>query len=337
MILAYYGKCLPIEKVRADCDISRDGSTAKNIMLAAQGYDLEVEAYKLEPEELKKIGMFPCVIHWNFNHFVVLKGIKGSRAYLNDPAYGDYSVSMEIFDQSFTGICLFMTPNESFAPEGQPKSIWSFAKERLKRSNAEIAAVIMLSVILLLVGILNPLLSEFFIDWCLGSSLKNIHFWFFGIFLTVGMISILGERYKAYLLLKIDGKMSVIGNMSFVWKVLNLPMSFFSQRLPGDLQLRQSGNAEISTRLIQIVAPMIINAVITVFYLVVMTMYSPLLTAIAIFSVTVNLIITHFVTNERVNLTRVQMMEKGQLYSSTAAGIDMIEMLTRRAARRIFG
>ena len=102
MILAYYDKWLPLEQVRADCGVSRDGSNAKNILKAARSYGLVAKGYRYEPEDLRKCGKFPCIIHWNFNHFVVLDGFKGNKAVLNDPAKGNYTVSMETFDESFT-------------------------------------------------------------------------------------------------------------------------------------------------------------------------------------------------------------------------------------------
>ena len=74
MILAYYGKWLPLEQVRSDCGVSRDGSNAKNVLRAARSYGLKAKGYRFEPEALKTYGTFPCIIHWNFNHFVVLNG-----------------------------------------------------------------------------------------------------------------------------------------------------------------------------------------------------------------------------------------------------------------------
>lgn len=96
MILAYYEKWIPLEQVRADCGVSRDGSNAKNVLKAARSYGLIAKGYRYEPEELKKYGKFPCIIHWNFNHFVVLDGFKGNKAYLNDPAKGSCSISMGV-------------------------------------------------------------------------------------------------------------------------------------------------------------------------------------------------------------------------------------------------
>ena len=132
MILAYYGKWIPLEQVRSDCGVSRDGSNAKNILRAARSYGLVAQGYRYETEMLRKNGKFPCIIHWNFNHFVVLNGFKGNKAILNDPARGTYSVSIENFDRSFTGICLMFEPSESFEPGGKPKSMMSFFKEKIK-------------------------------------------------------------------------------------------------------------------------------------------------------------------------------------------------------------
>ena len=128
MILAYYGKWIPLEQVRLDCGVSRDGSNARNVLHAARSYGLIAKGYRYEPEELKQNGEFPCIIHWNFNHFVVLNGFQKDKAVLNDPAQGTVTVSMKVFDESFTGICLMFKPGENFVPDGKPKSVWSFAK-----------------------------------------------------------------------------------------------------------------------------------------------------------------------------------------------------------------
>ena len=72
MILAYYDKWIPLEQVREDCGVSRDGSNAKNVLKAARNYGFAAKAYRFEPETLKKKGKFPMIVHWEFNHFIVL-------------------------------------------------------------------------------------------------------------------------------------------------------------------------------------------------------------------------------------------------------------------------
>ena len=86
MILAYHGKWLPLEQVRSDCGVSRDGSKASNIAKAGRSYGLEVKAHRYGVDEVKENVTYPAIIHWNFNHFVVLCGFTKNAAVINDPA-----------------------------------------------------------------------------------------------------------------------------------------------------------------------------------------------------------------------------------------------------------
>ena len=97
---------------------------------------------KMTPEELKKDGFCPCIIHWNMNHFVVLKGFRGDKVYINDPARGSVKISWEEFDESFTGIVIFPLPSKDFKPEGKPKSMWKFAAKNLSGAGAALTFVI---------------------------------------------------------------------------------------------------------------------------------------------------------------------------------------------------
>ena len=131
MLMAYYGKWVPLEQVRTDCGVSRDGSKAKNVALAAIHYGFQVKAFRYSPEAIRDQATFPCIIHWNMNHFVVLDGFKGKYAYLNDPARGTVRVTMEEFDAAFTGVTITAVPGENFTPSGKPKSTLDFARKRL--------------------------------------------------------------------------------------------------------------------------------------------------------------------------------------------------------------
>ena len=106
MIMHYYQKWIPLEQTRVDCGVSRDGSSAKNILVAARSYGMKAQGWRLEPEALLEEGPFPCILHWGFNHFVVLCGFKGKKAVINDPARGRVEVPWEEFDKEFTGVCL---------------------------------------------------------------------------------------------------------------------------------------------------------------------------------------------------------------------------------------
>ncbi len=221
MVLAYYGKWIPLEQVRADCGVSRDGSNAKNILKAARSYGLTAKGFRYEPEGLKKNGTFPCIIHWNFNHFVVLCGFKGDKAVLNDPAKGMYSVPMEAFDKAFTGICIMLAPDENFEPSGKPKSIMTFARKKLFGTESAFALVVITTVITSLVGIITPGFSNVFADRLLSG--KNPE-WFvpfmYGIS-GLAIIQIIVSWIQATYSLKVDGKIAIVANSEYMWHVLH--------------------------------------------------------------------------------------------------------------------
>ena len=332
MILAYYGKWIPLEQVRADCGVSRDGSNAKNVLKAARSYGLQAKGYRYEPEMLKAKGTFPCIIHWNFNHFVVLCGFKGDKVVLNDPAKGNYTVSMETFDQSFTGICLMFEPTESFEPGGKPKSVLSFAKKRLVGAGAAIVFVALTTTITSIIGIIQPVFSRIFLDRLLTRQNPE---WFWLFFATLAFVSIMqlvvvfAQAKSNYL---IQGKLAAVGNTSFMWKVLRMPIEFFSQRMAGDIQQRQDASASIAATLVNTFAPLVLNAVMMIFYLIVMLRYSPLLSLVGIASILLNVAMSRVISKKRVNITRVQMRDAGKLAGSTVAGIEMIETIKASGA-----
>ena len=332
MILAYYDKWIQLEQVRADCGVSRDGSNAKNVLKAARSYGLIAKGYRYEPEDLKKNGKFPCIIHWNFNHFLVLCGFRGNKAVLNDPAKGTYSVSMETFDKSFTGICLMFEPGENFEPGGKPKSVIDFAKKRLKGAGAAVAFVVATTVISSLIGIINPAFSRIFLDRLLTGQNPE---WFLPFIVSLSVLSavqIVVALIQALWSSRIDGRMTVTGSASFLWKVLRMPMEFFSQRMAGDIQQRQGANASIAGSLVNTFAPLVLDAFMMVFYLVVMIRYSWILTLIGIASIFVNLLISNLISKKRINITRVQMRDAGKLAGATVAGVEMIETIKASGA-----
>ena len=332
MVLAYYGRWVPLEQVRADCGVSRDGSNARNVLRAARSYGLSAKGYRFEPEELRESGSFPCIIHWNFNHFVVLDGFKGDRAILNDPARGSVSVSMETFDESFTGVCLMFEPGEDFEPGGKPKSVLGFARSRLTGAGSAVAFVMLTTLISGLIGLIYPAFSRVFLDRLLTG--RNPE-WFapFLVALTCfSAVQVALTWIQSSCSLRIAGKMAAVGNSTYLWKVLHMPMEFFSQRMAGDIQQRQATNAGIADALVNTLAPLALKAMMMVFYLVVMIRYSWALTLLGVASIGINLCVSRYISKKRINITRVQARDSGKLASSTMAGIEMIETIKAAGA-----
>lgn len=332
MMMAYFGTWLPLERTRQDCAVSRDGSSAKNILKAAKSYGMEAHAYQVSIESLKEEGPFPCIIHWGFNHFLVLDGFKNNKAYLNDPARGSVAVSMEEFDQNYTGVMITIEPGESYEPSGHKRSIMEFAKQRLQGTQGPFLFVVVSTLIASLIGVLAPGFSRVFLDRLLTGANSEWFRPFIALLAAFSFLQIVVTWISTYYRMRIEGKMATLGSASYLWKVLHLPMQFFGQRISGDIANRQKMNASIAGTMINTLAPLALNTVMMLFYLIVMVRYNLLLTSVGLLSILINVGMSRYISNKRINITRVQMRDEGKLSGSTVSGIEMIETLKATGA-----
>ena len=335
MVLAYHGKWLPLEQVRTDCGVSRDGSSAKNVIKAARAYGLKADGYRMEPSALRDV-VLPAIIHWNFNHFVVLNGFKKDKVVLNDPARGTVEVTIEEFDQSFTGIVLCFEKTESFVAEGKPKSVWGFAKKRLRGTAAAFAFVILTGILTAGIGMITPLFAKVFVDNILSG--KNPE-WLMPFIVAIALTLIFEfvvNLIQGIYWLKIEGKLAIEANASFMWHVLRLPVEFFSQRFAGDIASRQASNESIASTLISRLAPVFMNVCLLVLYLVVMLSYSVTLSLVGIGAALANILVMQMVSQKRVNMSRVMQRDGGKLAGVTMAGFEMMETIKAAGAENGF-
>ena len=336
MIMAYYRKWVPLEQVRVDCGVSRDGSNMKNIYLAAKSYGMDVHGYTMELDALKAKATYPCIIHWNFNHFVVLDGFRGGKAVLNDPARGLVKVSMEEFDRSFTGIVMTFAPGEGFQPGGKRKSTVEFARRRLKGAAPAVVFVVLTTVIASVFSVVNPAMSRVFYDRLLTGRAPDWLRPFILVMLVLMVFQLTAKWANLIYSRKINGKMAIEGNATFMWKVLRLPMEFFSQRMTGDILMRQGTNASIAQTLVDTVAPLAVNTVMMLVYVVIMLQYSAVMTLVGVGSILLNFFVARYLSNRRINLTRIQMRDQGKLAATTMAGISMTETIKSAGAEAGF-
>ena len=327
MVMAYYRKWVPLEQVRIDCGVSRDGSNAKNILKAARSYGFNAKGFVYGTEMLKEKATFPCIIHWNKAHFVVLCGFKGNKAYINDPAKGFMKVKMEDFEKAYTGICLMIAPGEEFRAGGKKKSMMQFARKRLVGAGSLVLFFVLVTIITHVIGIFNPIVKQVFVDTLLGG--KNPE-WLLPFIIFVSVISglqILTAFVDAIYKYKIRGKLALVGSTTYMWKVLRLPIEFFSQRMAGDIQKRKNENASIAETLIDVFAPLMFNSMMLVFYLVFMLSKSIILTALGVTTVLINVIVSHLISAEKTNIARVQSRDYALVAGMTSKGIEMIETI----------
>ena len=334
MILAYFGKWLPLEEVRGACGVSRDGSSAKSILHAARRYGLQATGYRVTPEGLE--GMGPAIIHWNFEHFVVFRGYRKGRACLNDPGVGPVEIPMDEFRKSFTGIALVFTPGENFEKGGQPTSIISYLKKNIKGAREAFILTFIFSLLAAFLALITPLFTRIFVDEIISGHNSA---WSTPFFVAMGaaalfqfVLTFLSGRYSK----RIAGALAMKGNVEYLQHVLRLPMSFFAMRGVGDLQQRQHLNESITHSLVEVLAPQIINIVLLVLYLVLMLSYSMPLTMIGVIAAVINMAAVLYLSRKRINVIRSLEQSEGKYFSATISCIDNMESIKAAGAETGF-
>ncbi len=332
MVLAYYGKWVTLQQARQDCGVSRDGSKMGNIMRAAIRYGMEAKAYSMSVEQLRTGGTFPCILYWGFNHFVVCDGFQGDHVWLNDPAKGEVRLSMKAFEEGFTGIVMMLQPGADFQPSGKRRSMVGYALDKLKSNRTTLFFVALTTAIISLLGILTAGFSRVFLDRMLTGLEKDWTRPFLLLFACVTLTHLMTAWIQAIYSLRLKGKMAIEGNCSYMWKLLRLPMAFFSQHYAGDLLSRKKENALIAKNITEILAPIAINTMMMVFYFVAMVRYSWLLTVICVGVVAAQTASAQLISRHRINISRVMLRDQSKLDSTTVSAVSMIESIKASGA-----
>lgn len=332
MILAYYKKYVTLEQLRSDCNVSRDGSTAKYINLAARHHGLEAAGYRMSVEKIKEQTDFPMIIHWNFNHFLVLCGFKGNKAVINDPAGGRILVDMEEFDRSFTGVALKFKPSESFVPSGKPKNVMTFVKNRLKGCAGSLTFILTMGLIISVMELVKPVFYKLFTDEVLiGGQADKMSSLLIAMIITLA-VGFIAEVLKSTHLVKLQAKMSIGSSSSFMWHIIRLPVEFFSQRFAGDIASRQQSNNDIANSLCTQLAPVFLNLIMIGIYLIVMICYNAAMAMIGIGMAIINIVLMRAVSKQNTNAAKSIQRDSGKLSGIMIAAVSMIETIKASGA-----
>lgn len=325
-VLGYYGRVVSLEELRTACGVSRDGVTAGNLLRAARRYGLEAAGFKRELGQLAQTPM-PCVLFWNFNHFLVLEGIVDGVAYLNDPATGPRTVSLDELDAGYTGVVLTMKPGPEFQRGGAPPSIVTALRERARGSECAMLYTIIAGLALVVPGMILPAFSRIFVDQVL---VQGLHGWLKPLLVGMTITTILRAMLswlRGYVLLRLSMRLSVIETSHFFWHVLRLPVEFFGQRSAGDVSNRISLSAGVVQVLVGPVAATVIDVLLVGCYGLLMFLYDWQLAMASLVIVAGNLWLMRLTTDRRVDGSRRQLQEASKFQGTLLGGLGNIETL----------
>lgn len=330
IILAYYKLFIPLEKLRLVCGVSRDGSNAQNIVKAARSFGLDARGFNVEPENLNTLKL-PLIIHWEFNHFVVLEGRKGDIFYINDPAGGRRKVLLKEFDNAFTGLAIQLFPTKDFKCGGAPDSLLMALLSRLKNVKSAVFFITLCSMLLAVPGIIIPTMSRIFVDDVLGQNPD----WLLSLIIVLVVTSIV-KTYLIWLqrtaVIKLSIRFIVSTTTTLFNHLIRMPTEFYCQRSAGELQYRMSLNRNLSDVISGQIGEFISGCFMVVFYIIVMLQYDVPLAVTGIFIACLNIAIFRIINQSKKIASQSVIQEKGKLMGVTAGGIRLMETIKATAS-----
>jgi NHLM bacteriocin system ABC transporter peptidase/ATP-binding protein len=326
ILLQYYGRVVPIEELRESCGVSRNGTKASAIVKAAEGYGLKAKGLKKELSELGALRV-PFIVFWNFNHYVIVEGIRADKVYLNDPSMGPRTVTEREFEEAFTGVVLTFEPTSAFRRGGRRETLLSMLRPRLVGLRASGSYVVLATVALVLTGVAVPVFYRVYVDdIVIQHRLGWLTPLLWGMIITCVLKAVLTALQQEQLL-RMEIRLAVRSASAFFWHVLRLPATFFAHRWGNEIGSRVELNDTVAQLLAGDLATNAVNIFLIGIYAVVMAQYDGVLTIVTVSIAALNLVAVRWVSRRRRDINGKLQQERGKLMAIAMSGLQMIETL----------
>ncbi|HEX8508630.1 MAG TPA: NHLP family bacteriocin export ABC transporter peptidase/permease/ATPase subunit [Propionibacteriaceae bacterium] len=326
MVLAYHRRVVPLSELRVACGVSRDGSNAPGIMAAARTYGLIPHGFRKEPEALPELAL-PLIAFWNFNHFVVIDGFDSDGVHLNDPELGRRHVPTAEFDASFTGVVLSFEKGPDFTTGGAQPNLVTRLGRRLGDAWASMLYLVIAAIALVIPGLVIPSLTKLFIDDFLVGQRPDIVPLLLTALVVGTALMVALTWVQQHYLVRLQMRLSLRMTSAFVWHVLRLPMSFFSQRSTGDVAMRVGLNDQLS----QIISGQVASSMLTfssvIFLGGMMFYFDPVLAGVSVALAALNFVTLILVNRRTRELNDRLLREQAHVQGTAVIGLMSMETL----------
>lgn len=276
-----------LPSIRAKLSISLKGMNLAQLMEGAQRIDLASRPVKLELEQLKDLQL-PCILHWDLNHFVVLRSVKINSVVIHDPARGIRTLSLDETSKHFTGVALELSPTPDFKPQNARQRVsLSDLFGRLIGVKNQMAQIFLISLALQICGLLSPLYIQSIVDHALIGGDKNLIALLSLGFLFLALLQVGIGALRSWFVLKLGTEIGVQWSINVFTHLIRLPQVFFEKRHLGDLLSRFGAIGSIQHTLTTSFIEGIIDSILAVLSFAMMWLYSPTLSWIVIASVVI--------------------------------------------------
>jgi ATP-binding cassette subfamily C protein len=335
IVLAYWGRRVPLWELREACGISRDGCKASHMIQAARRYGLDGKGYRLEVPGLRELPR-PFIVHWQFDHFVVVEGFGRRKVFLNDPVTGPRTVTKQEFDESFTGVALVFERKQEFRRGGSRPSLLRSIASRLRPHGGAVLFGLLVGILLAIPGLAGPVFAQVYVDRILVDGASD---WLRPLLCALLLLLLLNATLT-YLKMLCLGRLRLGLTLSlsvrFFWHVLRLPAAFYVHRFTGELATRLELNRPVADFLAGPFARLALEAILMALYGAVMYCYDPHLAQIGVVLALCNALCLLRMARRRTDGHLRLQVETGKADGTAMAGLRGIETLKCSAQEQSF-
>lgn len=327
MVLAHFDVWVPLERLRDECGVSRDGSKASSLLKIARKYHLKASGCREENLSGLSGHPLPLILFWNFNHFVVYTGRKGRKYCINDPALGQRQIDEREMDESFSGVLLEFSPDNDFRKIGHEPSLVLALWRRLKGCRMIFLLLLLTGLLLVPGNLLTPNLSKIFIDNFMIDRYYNWGTPLISLAALILLVTLFLTWIQSRMLVRLNLKVALSGSAAFLHRILHLPVGFFASRHGGELAERVQLNDQVASFLSEQLAVNLLSLITVCFYAAVMFCYDALLGGLAALMGILILVCLKRKLKSRKVLGQSIQKDTGMLYGMSVSGITLIETL----------
>jgi len=324
MVLAWYGRWVTLEEMREQCGITRDGTKATNILKAARAHGMVAKGLQKTADELQRLPL-PLIVFWNFNHFVVVEAIDDKRVWLVDPASGPVVVSRAEFAESYSGIALAFEPGPQFVRSGTRPALWSTLSGYLQGYRRGLAFAVLAGMGLIIPAMLASGFNQLYVESIL---IEGRHDWLLplvGGMAATAFLKMLLSWLNATALVRLDVSMATSLAARQMWRLLQLPLSFFAQRHAGDVAHRFSLIEQLAGLVSHTLAPALIGLPNLLVFFLLLVLIDPVLSAITLATALVAVMMLLLTMRHMDNSSRRIVQYDAKMYSTTIQGFSLID------------
>ena len=337
MVAAYYGYKTDLTSLRQEHEISLKGANLEELMQIADKLKLSTRALRLDLEHLSQLKT-PCILHWDMNHFVVLKKVTKKSIEIHDPGLGERKYTMEEFSKHFTGVALELSPTEEFKSEDSRVNLklsdfWS----KVTGLKSTLGKVFVLSLLLQAFAIASPYYMQLVVDEVILSYDQNLLAILaigFGLLMGIEMVT---GAVRSVLLLHFGNLMSIQLGANLFHHLIRLPLQYFEKRHIGDVVSRFGSLQQVKELLTKGVIEAVIDGVMAIATLIMIFLYSPKLSIIVLIAIAIYAVFRIAMYRPLRQMSEeviVNLAKEQSNFMETVRGIQTIKLFGREVQRQ---